>query len=226
MAGGTGLGGAPPPVAGTAAGSGRAVAGGGGIGGSGGSTMASGGSIPSDGTGGAIVASGGTAASGVGGATTSMGGADGATIASDFVASESDFECLAHWTKVRSFYIANKVGYLSGALAVANASNGKYPVGTIIQLIPNEAMVKRATGFSPSSDDWEFFSLNTSASGTQIVQRGTTSVVNAFNLNCLACHQKAQPQYDFVCETNHGCDPLPLTPQIIDSLQTSDPRCP
>ena len=42
-----------------------------------------------------------------------------------------------------------------------------YPVGTVLQLIPTEAMVKRHKGYSPSTDDWEFFALKVSPQGTR-----------------------------------------------------------
>ena len=38
----------------------------------------------------------------------------------EFVAEASDFQCLTSWTRVRHFRIANTVGYLDEALAVAN----------------------------------------------------------------------------------------------------------
>jgi len=151
----------------------------------------------------------------------------GDTSTTDFEAKASDFECLQDWTKVRSFRIANKLGNLDGALAVANSgSGGTYPVGTIIQLVPTEAMVKRAEGFSPETKDWEFFSLSVSASGTDILTRGKREVVNQFGLQCFSCHDKAEPQYDLVCESTHGCDPLPLPTTFLEGLQDTDPRCP
>jgi len=50
-------------------------------------------------------------------------------------------------------------------------------------------------------------------------------VVNRFGGNCLDCHQKAEPQWDMVCETGHGCDPLPLTKTMLSAIQKTDPRC-
>jgi hypothetical protein len=187
--------------------------------GSGGTPGAPGGT-PS-GSGGVSTGAAGATSAGAGPGSGGTGGS-----ASDFDPTEADFECIRNWTKVRNFYITNKAGDLAGTLAVANStSGGRYPVGTVIQLIPSEAMVKRYAGFSPASNDWEFFSLNPTASGTTILKRGTTDVVNQFNGNCFNCHVKAQPQYDFVCEESHGCDPLPLTPAIIAQVQDSDPRC-
>lgn len=144
----------------------------------------------------------------------------------DFYAMPQDFQCILGWTQVRKFYITNKLGKLDEALAVANdPSGGTYPVGTIIQLIPQEAMVKRRKGFSPETHDWEFFSLSPSASGTTIQSRGTTDVVNAFGGNCFGCHSQAQSMYDLVCEESHGCAPLPFTAAQIIAVQQSDPRC-
>lgn len=158
----------------------------------------------------------------------SMGGVAAPPAASDvdFDAQASDFTCILDWQKVRSFYITNKAGKMTEALAVANSANGgTYPVGTIIQLIPLEAMVKRKAGFNAATKDWEFFSLQPSATGTQILKRGTTDVVNQFMGNCFNCHQKAAPQFDMVCEKTHGCDPLPFTDAQIQSVQNADPRC-
>lgn len=137
-----------------------------------------------------------------------------------------DFECLTNWTQVRRFRLTNKLGRIDEALAVANDPNGGvYPVGTVIQLVPSEAMVKRRRGFSEATRDWEFFALKTSAEGTEIVTRGGAEVVNAFGGNCLGCHSLAAPQWDLVCEQSHGCNPLPFTAQQIEALQNADVRC-
>lgn len=144
----------------------------------------------------------------------------------DFDAQPSDFDCMLGWNKVREFYITNKSGKMAEALAVANSANGgTYPPGTFIQLVPLEAMVKRRAGFSAETNDWEFFSLQPSATGTQILARGTTKVLNQFNLNCLDCHKKADPKFDLICERTHGCDPLPFDEMQIQSIQGGDPRC-
>ena len=143
----------------------------------------------------------------------------------DAVLSAADFVNINTMTRVGDHFIANVRGQLPQALAVArSAKGGVYPVGTIIQLIPTEAMVKRAKGFSPATDDWEFFSLDISASGTKILSRGGAQVLNRFGGSCASCHSAAQPQFDFVCGTTHGCAPLPIGPAVIASLQKSDPR--
>ncbi|MGZ6913462.1 MAG: hypothetical protein ACXVJS_18100, partial [Acidimicrobiia bacterium] len=136
-----------------------------------------------------------------------------------------DFVNLHDMTPVRGFFVANRLGHLRQALAVANSpSGGTYPVGTILQLVPQEAMVKRRAGFDPKTHDWEFLFLGTSASGTTIEKRGTTDVVNRFGGNCFSCHAAARSRFDLVCEHDHGCAPLPIGDDVIRSVQTADPR--
>ena len=140
--------------------------------------------------------------------------------------SNDTFGCIRDMTPVRGFYVDNLSGDLEGTLAVANATDGGvYPPGSVVQLVPGEAMVKRAPGFSPATKDWEFFELDTSASGTEIRKRGFADVVNRFGGNCLACHAQAEPKWDMICETGHGCDPIPLTRDVLLLLQKTDPRC-
>jgi hypothetical protein len=144
----------------------------------------------------------------------------------DPVLDAEDFDCILDWPKVHRFRITNVHGDVDASVAVANSPDGGvYPIGTLIQLIPTEAMVKRAPGFAPQANDWEFFALSVSAQGTEIVDRGSDQVVNAFGGNCFDCHSNAEPQWDFVCEQDHGCDPLPFTAEQIEAVQNADPRC-
>ncbi len=162
------------------------------------------------------------------GADTDGEDTDGQTTgeAEDLDMNPEDFACLLDWPRVRRFRITNLLGYQAETMAVAeNPEGGVYPVGTVIQLIPNEAMVKRAQGWSEETNDWEFFSLATSAAGTEIEARGTTDTINAFGGNCFDCHAKAAPQWDLVCEQDHGCDPIPIPEATINMLQDNDPRC-
>ena len=77
------------------------------------------------------------------------------------------FRCITEMTHVRQFYVDNLLGNLDATLAVANSpTGGTYPPGTVIQLIPTEAMVKRDKGFNPVTHDWEFFDLDVSKDGT------------------------------------------------------------
>jgi hypothetical protein len=143
----------------------------------------------------------------------------------EFVAEAADFECLTGWARIRHFRIANPSGHLEDALAVARGEvPPPYPVGTIIQLVPQEAMVKRGAGFFREANDWEFFVLAPSAAGTQIKQRGRAEVVNNRAPTCFGCHSAATGN-DFVCETDQGCIALNLSETLIDALQNSDPRC-
>ena len=136
------------------------------------------------------------------------------------------FRCITEMTHVRQFYVDNVLGNLDATLAVANsATGGTYPPGSVIQLIPGEAMVKRDKGFNPVTHDWEFFELDVSKDETTIRKRGFAEVVNRFGGNCFACHNQARPQWDLVCEMDHGCAPIPLTPAMFGALQRTDPRC-
>jgi hypothetical protein len=135
------------------------------------------------------------------------------------------FRCVRQMTPVRQFYVDNLLGNLAATLAAANASMGAvYPAGSVVQLIPGEAMVKRDKGFNAATHDWEFFVLDASKDGTQIRQRGTVDVANSLG-TCLGCHAEAQPQWDLVCEHTHGCAPLKVTDAMIGALQRTDPRC-
>lgn len=139
----------------------------------------------------------------------------------------SDFECLLRWQQVGHARITNKLGHLAEAVPVAGSvDGGVFPVGTVLQIVPGEAMVKRRAGFSAVTRDWEFFLLTASASGTTIVQRGTTNVANTFGGPCINCHSAAGVQFDLVCGETHGCNPIPFTATQLASLQASDPRCP
>lgn len=147
--------------------------------------------------------------------------------AEDDPISADTFSCLTDMTAVRHFYVDNIVGNLDETVAVANnPDGGVYPEGSVVQLVPGEAMVKREAGFSPATKDWEFFELDVSPEGTEIRKRGFADVVNRFGGNCFACHVKAAPQWDLLCDNNHGCDPIPLTRAVIATIQKTDPRCP
>jgi hypothetical protein len=144
----------------------------------------------------------------------------------DFVAQASDFECLQRWPRVRNIRLTNRSGFLDEALALAERpERGKqYPVGTIIQLFPGEAMVKRAPGYDPANQDWEYFELTVTSSGTEIRKRGRDDVINMFGGQCFGCHEAAR-DFDFICEQEHGCVELPVSGAQIAVLQDSDPRC-
>jgi hypothetical protein len=159
---------------------------------------------------------------------------DGTVIGEDFVPTTADFDCLqdSDWTTIGVSRFKNMLGHTAEMLAVArSADGGVYPVGTMIQLVPTEASVKRGEGYSAPSHDWEFFTLGATSSGTTITASGgNSSIVNFTGLSCLGCHSKAAPQWDFVCGSadggnTHGCQSLPLTGAQLATLQNTDPRC-
>jgi len=129
-------------------------------------------------------------------------------------------------TPVRGFFVANVLGDLSDTLKVANSpTGGRYPPGSVVQLIPREAMVKHQQGWNAATNDWEFFELDNSPAGSRIKVRGVAEVVNKFGGNCFGCHARARPEWDSICETDHGCLPLPFTREQIIAAQKADPRC-
>lgn len=138
----------------------------------------------------------------------------------------SSFGCLSDMAEVRHFYVGNLLGNLDATVAVAESTTGGvYPPGSVVQLVPTEAMVKLAPGVSPATRDWEFFELDVTAEGSSITTRGFGNVENRFGGNCLDCHIEAEPQYDLICELDHGCDPIPVTREQIAAIQAADPRC-
>ena len=139
---------------------------------------------------------------------------------------DRSFGCISALKPVRGFFVGNLLGHLSATLKVARSKNGGvYPPGSVVQLVPTEVMVKQPKGFNAATHDWEFFELDVAKDGTKIRKRGFVEVVNRFGGNCFACHVKARAEWDFVCETGHGCDPIPLTEPMICALQRTDPRC-
>lgn len=138
----------------------------------------------------------------------------------------SSFRCLDEMTAVRHFFVDNLLGDLAATIAVAESTDGGvYPPGSVLQLVPTEVMVKHRPGWNAATRDWEFFELDVSAGGSTIRNRGFVDVVNRFDGNCFACHIKAEPKYDLVCERGHGCDDIPITREQIAAIQAADPRC-
>ena len=128
-------------------------------------------------------------------------------------------------SRASTFFVVNRKHHkLRRALRIAERDlpSKRYPVGTILQLFPFEAMVKRGGRFNPEGNGWEFFQLTASAQGTRIVSRGGAEVKNLVG-SCQGCHAPAK-SFDFVCE-GHDVAPLPFGPDIIRALQ-KDPRCP
>jgi len=147
--------------------------------------------------------------------------------ADDFAVSEQTFGCILDWPKIRNtrFKHADPVK-LKEAMRLFRDSvpDKEYPVGTILQLVPFEAMVKHPREKFPNSNGWEFFALDVSEDGTKIRDRGDKVVNLLLGAPCLSCHQPAA-KFDFVCEKGHGCAPLSIDDQKIGELQMADARC-
>jgi hypothetical protein len=147
------------------------------------------------------------------------------------IAEAEDFKCLTEMTPVRGFFVDNLLGNVAETVAAAEQEKGVYPVGSVIQLIPTEVMVKREAGYNQVTKDWEFIELAVNEQGSAIKVRGAFEVVNQFGGNCFACHIKAKPEFDMICEQTHGCDPIVLpngvtvSQEMIKGMQKQDPRC-
>lgn len=138
----------------------------------------------------------------------------------------ASFGCIRDMKPVRHFFVDNLLGDTESTVTAANAPEGtQYPVGSVVQLVPTEAMVKREQGFSPVTNDWEFFELEVTEDGSTIGTRGFAEVNNRFGGNCFACHLPARDPWDFICEDDHGCESIPIDRKMTGALQRSDPRC-
>ncbi len=153
------------------------------------------------------------------------GYANAADNAAQINVGDNSFKCITEMTPVKHFFVDNLLGNLDATVKVANAGTGDYPAGTVLQIMPNEVMVKHNSGFSPATRDWEFFWIDITKEGQKIFTRGFAEVNNRLGLNCFACHVKAKPEFDFVCENDHGCDPIPVTREMFGALQRTDARC-
>jgi hypothetical protein len=138
---------------------------------------------------------------------------------------DKSFKCITDMTPARHFYVDNLLGNVEGTVAVATAGRGDYPVGSVLQLMPNEVMIKHEGSFNPETHDWEFFYIDVDKNGSKIFARGFADVNNRLGLNCFACHSQAKPEFDLVCEQDHGCAPIPVTRAMFGALQRTDPRC-
>jgi hypothetical protein len=145
----------------------------------------------------------------------------------DITVSEQTFGCILDWPKVRNTRMMNSdPEKLKEAMRIFRdrVPETEYPIGTILQLVPFEAMVKHPREKSPKTNGWEFFFLDVSKAGTKIKDRGERVVNLSQGITCLSCHQAAR-RFDFVCEKGHGCDPIPFDDLTIAELQKADLRC-
>ena len=147
--------------------------------------------------------------------------------AEDLAVSEQTFGCILDWPKIRNTRFRHSdPEQLKEAMRIFRDSvpDKHYPVGTILQLIPFEAMVKHPREKFPNTNGWEFFFLDVSKEGTKIKDRGESVVNLSQGVTCLSCHQPAA-KFDFVCEKGHGCAPIPFDDQKIAEIQKTDLRC-
>jgi hypothetical protein len=147
--------------------------------------------------------------------------------ADDLVITAKSFGCVLDLPKVRNTRIQNPdPEKLKEAIRILRDSvpDKEYPTGTVLQLIPTEAMVKHDRAAFPNTNGWEFFALKVSPDGTVIEERGDKVINATLKKPCLGCHSPAA-KFDFVCEKKHGCAPIPLTDQRIAAMQAADPRC-
>ena len=147
--------------------------------------------------------------------------------ADDLVITAKSFGCVLDLPKVRNTRIQNPdPEKLQEAIRIFrdSVSDKEYPTGTVLQLIPTEAMVKHDRAAFPNTNGWEFFALKVSADGTVIQDRGDKVINTSLKKPCLGCHSPAA-KFDFVCEKGHGCAPIPVTDQMIAAAQAADPRC-
>jgi hypothetical protein len=146
-------------------------------------------------------------------------------------AKPEDFRCLLDGVKVegKNFYVFHRSKRkLARAVKITRTGvipKAGYPVGTILQLFPFEAMVKRNRRFNPEGNGWEFVKLAVHPDGTtEIVQTGRGEVANAAG-SCQGCHARVAPDHDQVCEFVIGAEGLGLTVEQIQRIQNADPRC-
>ena len=89
---------------------------------------------------------------------------------------DTSFKCITDMTPVRHFYVDNLLGNVDGTVTVAKADRGDYPEGSVLQLMPNEVMIKQQKGFNPDTRDWEFFYIDVDKNGSKIFARGFADV--------------------------------------------------
>ena len=133
--------------------------------------------------------------------------------------------CIANGTKVRHTYIQHAdPTRLKEAVRLfeTRASDADYPEGTIVRVIPQEAMVKRSKAAFPKTNGWEYFALAVTPQGTTVRGRGEEAS-NRIG-TCQSCHAGAAKS-DYLCGAGPGCAPVPLTEEQVALLQANDPRC-
>ncbi len=156
-------------------------------------------------------------------AVAAMTGASGQAVAAE--SSADMFGCMHEGTKVGKTYIRHTdPAKLEEAVQIfeGNLEDREYPVGTVLQLVPIEAMVKHEKSAYPDSNGWEYLLFDLSSGVTKIAARGVTAA-NPLG-TCQSCHEGAA-SFDYVCSKDHGCPPIPVTDEQIIGMQGTDPRC-
>ena len=146
----------------------------------------------------------------------------------------STFQCITKMTAVKHFFVDNLAGNLAAAVDVAKAGKGQFPEATVLQLIPNEAMVKQQKGFSPETSDWEFFALDTEQNGTKIVQ-GAENYKNSWGSIASSAIRRrgrnstwsaSRIMAALHCRSHAKCSTPSSTPICVARLSSSAPRTP
>jgi hypothetical protein len=89
------------------------------------------------------------------------------------------FDCILEWPKVRNTRIKHSdPEKLKEATRIFGDSmpDREYPVGTILQLVPFEAMVKHPREKFPKTNGWEFFSLDVSPTTDESPKTGALPI--------------------------------------------------
>ena len=138
---------------------------------------------------------------------------------------ESVTSCIATGTKVGHTWIQHAdAAKLKEAVRIyeTKAENADYPEGTVVRLIPQEAMIKHSKAAFPTTNGWEYFALAVTPQGTTVRGRGDEAS-NRLG-TCKSCHSGATKS-DAICGGGPGCTAVPLTEEQIATLQKNDPRC-
>src|SRR5262245_19388156 len=102
---------------------------------------------------------------------------------------DKSFKCITDMRPVRHFYVDNLLGNVEATVAVATAGKGDYPEGSVLQLMPNEIMIKQQQGFNPETRDWEFFYIDVDKNGSKIFARGFADEIGR-----AACRERGADQ--------------------------------
>src|SRR5258705_12660488 len=112
----------------------------------------------------------------------------------DVSVSERTFGCILDWPQVRNTRIKHAdPQQLAEAMRIFRDSvpNTEYPVDTILQLVPFEAMVKHPREKFPKTNGWEFFALDISDACTRTPDRVGSVIKLYHGTTCPSCHQPA-----------------------------------